>query len=1084
MRIELGVNPGMSCLLADDPSKSHTNGETDPTALLAWMQSGESETYNVHLPLKSIEENNTAIIHARFADFKPIRFQDAEFPVDRMFVKMFNQVEAAIFADNDESWIIVKGLHDNLKIWIQLTLELVALKLKDRHFFFSRYEDGDWVGTACSSAVKEKILAAQDIYDPLQLACSFDRAVILYDGPLKCLHDIDPYRLVVFTNEDLRRYELEDTAVIDLSEPEFTMRSSFSVFVHFANLRNHIVEDKNMRTLYNACSGDFDTLKSMIDEEDPFFAEIIHETDVYIGGPQDNDRVVEMGRNFFQDIQFDEVKMEKKENRVATTIILANPAKHRDGEEAVLLGPGSDHLDTGESGTFQPNFPRVHSNHHHNLYILSPSKRLFDDAKANPIVFEDIRLPGYLPKMHLPYCKRRWHLGEKGWNNVVESQILFSLSAKILYAMVETVADNPEAIKERSWHLTGLYGTGKSTSLLICQSLWYQRPSRFRVVYVPHPSVFWAKDRSFSKSLLMMIRYAFLRDPIQPRLYQKGGPIWKDLLKKIDSYLQSRNLFLVIIIDHLEEIWDQKDKKGYASWENMAQQCIEVGLRQNFHDGSYKRILLITAASENCSAAPSPDHCFEEEMNIEILNGFNEYEAQWMIDRCLKSGDDAGAIRVRSEAKALGVRPIDIDFTVDEYKLIPTPHSSPRPIITKNDVQYRIHGLEGFVESRFYAFAHEGSKEEDKWKMLLNVEYQKFLDDKAKFQFKWDLIDKRHVKPAMFPYSWDLLGDRFSKEKAAVGALPIPVSNVYEYELWLCDPDFRKAFEKGEPKLYLLPCNEITRKTLHKAHISRLIDRANKKISQNVPGSGAILLNDAFDQDVRFSGMKEIKAYLVSFDNACRPVLSALSEIFTFASITSLDGCYLKRVLDMDFRERLKNCYLQPEYLYLYQMRFHDRFDFCLLQNETCFAVKTSAHSNKTKLWRQLLEAAYLLGTQRAQLLPLLYGKSETASLLFVCGPNPFPRPNNLNRVGQGHRQAVEPPQPTIDCYTKWSIKTLTARVYKLVSEGHVKVHFIPVEDEPEGSFDICKKVMSGVRFHDYYSDFYERDPRPYPICD
>ena len=88
--------------------------QTEPIALLAWMQSGESETFKVQLPLLFLESSDTVIIDARFADFELVRHWQDEFPVDRNFARMFDQVEAAISRDEDPGTIFVNGVHERL----------------------------------------------------------------------------------------------------------------------------------------------------------------------------------------------------------------------------------------------------------------------------------------------------------------------------------------------------------------------------------------------------------------------------------------------------------------------------------------------------------------------------------------------------------------------------------------------------------------------------------------------------------------------------------------------------------------------------------------------------------------------------------------------------------------------------------------------------------------------------------------------------------------------------------------------------------------------------------------------------------
>ena len=713
--------------------------------------------------------------------------------------------------------------------------------------------------------------------ESFRLACSFDRAIILskgYIGMMKA--DSTPYRLVVFRDEPGRYAD-----AINLSDP-FTMATSFQVFDHFFPFRCQCCdrEERDMVTAYHVCSGDFYALESMIDmKKSSIFHDAKKSIDYYIGGPNDNERVVEMGKTFLHDIQFDKIELNVKDldglvDYIPTTVILANPTRHRDDEVPLLMGPT---ITDGESRNIDsPNFPKMLS-HDRNLYILSPSQRVLDDAKANPIVLEDIQLPRYLNEYWESDDNKRWHLvdGKK-----VKTKMLFSLSAKTLYAMVETVADNPDAIKERSWHLTGLHGTGKSTCLLICQSLWSQRPSRFRVVYIPHANLFRQKEHiHFGQWFKMLICYAFLRDPIQNVLHQMCPYANAELLKELESYLESRNLFLVIIIDHLEEFWGRKTR----CWELDTEEYIGLRLRSYCKDGRFKHILLITASSWNCSAACKRN---VRKLDIEILNGFNDFEARWMVERLVRDGSEAARTIIQNQASKLGVRPFENDFTVNARFVKTLKWCSPTSEITSETIAERVCDLEETVKEKFLEFVNEDCLWKDKkLGMLHDVIYSNRLEKSLFFDI--DYIDKRFVKPAMFPKSWESLGERVSKEKVAVGVLPLPgTTDVYGYEQWLCDPDFRKALGESELQFYPLPCDEIARRALHQANLSIRFERSRQKLRQGVTGSGPILLKDAFDQDIRFSGMKTIMAHAISFQTSSLPKCSAeLKELIVFASV-------------------------------------------------------------------------------------------------------------------------------------------------------------------------------------------------------
>ena len=184
---------------------------TDPEALLAWMQTGlcpksctelpvedstdepvtsgneqpdmiESETFLVKHPLKTQEKTPVNEIN-RFAQFKESWRSNNVVFVDRMFVRMFDHVEAAILDGNPR--IIVDGLQPHFQEeWISLAMQLLALKTPELHFFLIEqfYEKVKVrLHVASSGTTVYKYFSGLD--ECVEFACSFDRAVILTCGP-------------------------------------------------------------------------------------------------------------------------------------------------------------------------------------------------------------------------------------------------------------------------------------------------------------------------------------------------------------------------------------------------------------------------------------------------------------------------------------------------------------------------------------------------------------------------------------------------------------------------------------------------------------------------------------------------------------------------------------------------------------------------------------------------------------------------------------------------------------------------------------------------------------------------------------
>ena len=830
------------------------------------------------------------------------------------------------------------------------------------------------------------------------------------------------------------------------ARPSYYSIPAFEYYVR-DQYKEDTLKDRDLQTMYFLCSGHFKTLEKKMDGINWLSKFAQKPIDYYLRtGPFDEETIVEMGKSFLGDIQFDKIKVNKrcgeKFDMTANTFILANPTKHGEGEAPKLMGM-SDHSAI--------NFPTVFSPKNQYYYVLSPSERVFEEAKRNPIVFENLELPQYLYQHSHLFKNKRWHLNKdyhKGRIKriTVRNKLLFNVATKILYAMVETVADNLDAIKERSWHISGLYGTGKSTSLMICQSLWCQRPSRYRVVYLPYADLF-----ESAHSFRRLVCHAFFRDPIQHLLLAIGPENVEEMFTLLENFLTYSNLFFVIVIDHLEEVWDGK-KSGV---EKAAKKFIKRELWDRLQQGLFKRILLITGSDPNSSAARIKSHR-NGQLNLELLDGFNEFEARWMVERFLTKQPADTAEHILEKAKSFGVRPFENNFAVlADYLVVGC--SMVNPLVNEEEVKDRIKELKKGIVERFDKFVNEPSEylKARKFDKLLDVFYAKLIN-KTKLDDD-SLYDKRYVKRVICPVSWDALGSRVNMSKVAVGALPLPINDVHDYELMLCDPDFRKAFGEGTLQYCWLPCNEITRQTLHTKYMSSLHWEAGQKLKHSAPGSEPLLFKDAWEQDISVTGMKTIYARSVSYYSNRRShgfTISPLRALLNFAVIKTEYGeglaCAYGEHRHLNQRARLTAIGLEPEYLYLFRMSLDFEFDFCLVQNENCFAVQTVYFKDKHLLKRRMLEAAYVLGTRRAELLPVLYGKAEKAKLLFVCRPNPFGDQSEETKNLKYLQIAPKDEEKGIRSspyYKSWSMHRLAAKVGELLSKGYLEVELCGDQD-------------------------------------
>ena len=1056
-----------------------------------------SETFEVNLPLKNTIEASPAALQSdrRFNGFLELDEEDS-FIIDRGFVRLFDEVKRVII--HKQTLIHIKGLHRCFSLWLRLIFELLAFDVSSEHDFTVRHlfflsEDPEYKKVDVYVALNRAVMIKEmdSISDAVNFVVPFNQAIILYDKTVS--RKLVKRRHLCFVLGELPTGTKGHC--IDFWQPGYAMATAYPLFSDCIDL--YYVgkfEDRDLSTLYHICSGNFEILDSMIASEYLLFEEATKCINYYIGSSMDTKEAVEEGNvdKIMVNIQFDEVQIpaEEEVDHVATTIILGNPTEHWPKESRKLLGTMSDSNSPGHRPIL--NYPKLSSTSVRSMYLLSPSQELFESAKKNHVVFEHVPFPGYLKQTDQPLLANRWHLETNPITGRVQlvTEVLFSLSTKILYAMVETLTNNLYLIKCRSWHITGIYGTGKSTSLLICQNLWFSRPSLFRVVYLPHTRMF--QERSFAETLKLFVCYAFLRDPVQQKLFSIKPDNVDGLFEVLQPYLEQRALFFVIIIDQINEIWDKTD-----DWGNDAQKFIQSELRPSLQNGVFSRILLITAASLNNSAAPSMDQPIKD-LSIDFFNGFNNFESEWMVTRYLKHRN-LDLIKKINLTELLGIRPVDTDFTVNA-KILKIGTKTPRPKITERTVSSRIKYLKKGIQKRFRKFAREPvESKREKYEELLNVLYSNILDD-----FDYDFIDRRVVKPVLCPKSWDLMRGKIIEENRLLEVLPLPISDLAGYEKWLLKPEFRAALSMDVPQHCLLPCSKVARAALHELHIERMQTAASRKLLAQSPGSAGFVFEDAFEEDILRGLMKVISAYPVCFENEETAVVgTTLEPLFKFCKtrhhIAPFELFWADDEQTMkdlkDLKGRLSSIGIEQDgLLHLFRMRRNEEaVDFCLIQNETCFLVQNGISAAPGILRKKLLVTAYVVGTKARSLLPLLYpNPQDKVKLLFVCGPDPFKKlPEKIEKkpptkiVKSSEESKGKSPtvfgeidtlagkkvlradiekgsvaDSTTD-HSKWSIPKLMKEVSKLVKDGRLEVYYLAVQNHPEDCFKISGAIYA-----------------------
>ena len=148
--------------------------------------------------------------------------------------------------------------------------------------------------------------------------------------------------------------------------------------------------------------------------------------------------------------------------------------------------------------------------------------------------------------------------------------------------------------------------------------------------------------------------------------------------------------------------------------------------------------------------------------------------------------------------------------------------------------------------------------------------------------------------------------------------------------------------------------------------------------------------------------------------------------------------------------------------------------DSCLIQKTNCVTVQNGISDNQSTLKSKFLLSAFRMARDRERHLPILFAKKEPVKFLFVCGPNFFndedddapPVPPERKRLREDVTRILKTDPSQTSQYDsqpskflQWSNAKLMAEVRNLVMSKELELYVMPVDDEPPGSFDLCRHV-------------------------
>ena len=615
------------------------------------------------------------------------------------------------------------------------------------------------------------------------------------------------------------------------------------------------------------------------------------------------------------------------------------------------------------------------------MSLIAPSSEMFNGV-LNTI--SQLPLPSYVswsdkPRNHIG--AQRWQFTSANTVPVVKDEIILTCATIVLFAMIEKIASMALANQLpmgfiSSWHLTGIRGTGKSTSLLVCACGLFAEPDKYRVVYIPNASY---ADPECS-ALDMFRRYlyfAFLGDPIltfisnfQGAPREDGFSFMSKYLQVINNFLMSRKLFLVIIVDQLDLATEHT---------NSAMSYFPKHLKNAVFRSNLKNILLITAATPNNEYAEH--RCV---LRLDLLTGFNKKEAE-LFARNFVDSEEFVDLMIRD----LGVRPIDLNFnlSIDGNQLTQKPTNLSVTDIKKRGKEL-VAEIAKNLEQQLKITEHDC--------MLIGgiSRIVAVLEDKVGERYA-RRIDNRFMKWIWIPENSN-----------------VEFGDITGFELALCDASFRDAMKNGNQALYILTAHDMVRAACVDIFRSFTFKRTQVnqygKLLDDEQYFKQLFVNDLIFPTGRKSKKLTIQKYLIT-DN-CISSTNAQFEMDLGVKIKyiSSDLAIVAKdrfELHHNVSQRLRETLFAAD-IYLFECRpQYKAVDFVLIRHVEPYFIKMAFGKDLNGLLVMMLQALSTLEAKGEELFPILLKGVEPRKINFVFfsslppfrGPVYEPNPNATN---------------------------------------------------------------------------------------
>ena len=606
-----------------------------------------------------------------------------------------------------------------------------------------------------------------------------------------------------------------------------------------------------------------------------------------------------------------------------------------------------------------------------------------DHQSGDVLIVSDLCFPSIFSIRSRQTALKRMILSqaELGGIYTIGGQFIVTNACKVFYALMETYRLANQTVnlptEKRRWHLTGIFGTGKTTILLICACAWLLQPEKYRVVHIASLSSFQEDNAvTYDQQMKVYFEFAFHGDSIVLQI-RNADFMDPGIYLLIDDYLEKKNLVLVVIIDQLNEV-DRIKNEDLHKWVTFVEETLSL----------CRNIFYITAASMN------NDHRKNDEATrIDILNGFNEEEVK-EVEKMFDSNGSQTTFAIEN----LGYRPIDVNFRVMGEDLQTPNRNAPSDLSSDLILQRLVmirsvtyDAIKSFVDNSQIALLHKM----EPVSIIANFESNIFKDPTL-----LNAIDRRFMAHVYIPTPKSY-NDMFK------------IDSLYEYEKLLSQVDFRTKTASSDLVSTILPCNKIVWSVAFQIYADYLLKEnvhMTKFYNFDRTSKGRPLENFFFFemQTHLFDDSKKefLKGYDVKTVNedgriAIEKGATAVEKIVPLGPISGVNSpiCVKRMTSDLEnltLSERLYKNGLDVGESFIIQCNpFQTGVDFVIvLGMKEIFLVQVGFLTNSYEAMNKMLNAAVKCHRDRAIMFPVLYQgfATPTINFVFFCTIDPFTR--------------------------------------------------------------------------------------------